>query len=139
MFVQVLMAAFSAVAVYIGLNIVLNVALALRVIQLRNRTRTSRGGGNHSGLEWAIRAHGNNAEYAPFALSALIFLALMEAPSALVHAVGAGYTLGRCLVAWALGWDGGRRRARLVGMVLTFLALLVAAVALIVLATDPQG
>lgn len=99
------MGTFSAVAVYISLNVILNVGLALRVIQLRYRTRTSGGGGGHPGLEWAICAHGNNAEYAPFALAALIFLALLDAPTLLVHSVGLSYTVGRCLVAWAHGWN----------------------------------
>jgi hypothetical protein len=129
------MGTFSTVAVVIALNIILNVALALRVIQLRYATRTSRGGGN-PGLEWAIRAHGNNAEYAPFALASFVFLALLDAPSVLVQAIGLVYTVGRCLVAWALGWNEGRGLARQAGMVFTLLALLAAAVALLVLATE---
>jgi hypothetical protein len=130
------MGTFSAVAVYIALNVMLNVGLALRVIQLRYLTRTSGGGGGHPGLEWAIRAHGNNAEYAPFALAALIFLALLDAPTPLVHSIGLSYTVGRCLVAWAHGWSQGRGQTRRAGMVLTFLGLLTAAVALLVLATE---
>jgi hypothetical protein len=130
------MGTFSAVAVVIALNVFLNVALALRVIQLRYATRTSRGGGGNPGLEWAIRAHGNNAEYAPFALASFVFLALLDAPSPLVQAIGLAYTVGRCLVAWALGWNEGRGLARQAGMVLTLLALLTASVTLLVLATE---
>jgi hypothetical protein len=130
------MGTFSAVAVYIAVSVILNVALALRVIQLRYATRTSRGSGGNPGLEGAIRAHGNNAEYAPFALASFVFLALLDAPSLLVHVIGFGYTVGRCLVAWALGWNEGRGLARQAGMVLTLLALLTAAIALIVLATE---
>lgn len=130
------MGTFSAVAVYIALNIVLNVALSLRVVRLRTLTRTSRGGGGNPVLEWAIRAHGNNAEYAPFALTSWIFLALLDSPPLLVHAIGLSYTVGRCLMAWVLGWNEGRGPARQAGMVLTFLALLTAAAALFVLATE---
>jgi len=130
------MGTFSAVAIYIALNVILNVALAIRVIRLRYRTRTSRGGGGNPALEWAIRAHGNNAEYAPFALAALVFLALLDAPPTLAHSIGLSYTVGRCLVAWAHGWNEGRGSARNVGMVLTLIALLTAAGALLVLATE---
>lgn len=130
------MGAFPSVAVYIAFNVLLNVALAVRVIRLSGATRTSRGGGGDPALEWALRAHGNNAEYAPFALASLIFMALLDAPPVIVHATGLSYTVGRCLMAWVLGWNEGRGRVHQVGMALTFLALVTAAIALLVLASE---
>ena len=127
---------FTAVAVYVSINVLINVGLAFRVIRLRVKTRTSYGGGDDTALEWAIRAHGNNAEYAAFALASLVLLALLDCPAIIAHLIGSTYTVGRLLVAYAHGWQFGRGKLRQVGMGLTFLSLIGSSIALIVLASE---
>ena len=121
---------FTAVAVYVSINVLINVGLAFRVIRLRVKTRTSYGGGDNTDLEWAIRAHGNNAEYAAFALASLV------CPAIIAHLIGLTYTIGRLLVAYSHSWQFGRGKLRQVGMGLTFLSLIGSAIALIVLASE---
>ena len=127
---------FTVVAIYVSINTLINVWLAIRVIRLRGRTRTSYGGGDHTALEWAIRAHGNNAEYAAFALASLVLLALLDCWPVIAHLIGSSYTAGRLLTAYSHGWRFGRGKLRQAGMGLTFLSLIVASIVLIVLASD---
>ena len=127
---------FTAIAVYVAINMLINVALAFRVIRIRMKTRTSYGGGDNPELQWAIRAHGNNAEYASFALAAFVLLALLDAPAIIANLIGFTYTLGRCLMAYSLGWQHGRGQLRQIGMTFTFISLIGAAIALLVLASE---
>ena len=127
---------FTAIAIYVAINMLINVGLALQVIRIRMKTRTSFGGGNNPDLEWAIRAHGNNAEYASFALASFVLLALLDSPAIIANLIGFTYTLGRCLMAYALGWQHGRGQIRQIGMTFTFISLIGAAIALLVLAFE---
>ena len=56
------------IAIYAAPLAFLYIALAINVIRLRFKHRVSLGAGEVPKLERAIRAHGNFAEYVPFAL-----------------------------------------------------------------------
>lgn len=127
---------FTAITVYVAINILINVGLAIQVIRMRRRTQTSLGGGGDTDLEWSIRAHGNNAEYAAFALASFVLLALLDTPWVIANLICFTYTLGRCFMAYSLGWRNGRGQLRQIGMIMTLFSLISSAVALLVLATD---
>ncbi len=127
---------FTSVAIYIGIMILMNVGLAMRVSHLRHINGISRGHGGSVELEWSIRAHGNNAEYASFALGGMIFMALLDAPVLLAHIIGLSYTAGRIVSAYALGWRNGDNKLRKAGTSLTWFSLVVMAVAICVLGLE---
>ncbi|TPG56961.1 hypothetical protein EAH89_12930 [Roseomonas nepalensis] len=98
------------------------IALSVLVIRARGRARVSLGTGGDAGLERAVRAHGNFAEYAPFALLLMLAAELSGAPGWLLHLAGLLLLLGRLSHAVALSGPGSMP-LRAGGMALTFAAL----------------
>ena len=131
-------------AVYIGVNALLMLLLALNVIRTRYRTRTGLGDEGRPEMLLAIRAHANNTEYVPIALILLLTLAALGANILLIHAVGLPLTAGRLIHAYGLlGPNFWSRHtatpARRWGMILTVLAIVVGAVAAMwLVATAPD-
>jgi uncharacterized membrane protein YecN with MAPEG domain len=123
--------AAHAAALWAGLCLILMLVLATRVVRIRRGRQIGLGYGELPELERAVRAFGNAAEYIPAALIALVLLAMLGAPAALVHAVGAALFAGRVLHAVGLSRSGGASAWRTLGMVLTFLVYLMAGVMLI--------
>jgi len=119
----------TAAAVYIGVNILIIFFLSFRVVGRRRSAKVSLGTGGDAELEQRIRAHGNAVEYIPVTLLGLFALAGLGAPLWAIHAIGAGFTLGRVL--HGFGLSGNVRPARAGGMVLTWLGMLAAAIGLI--------
>jgi uncharacterized membrane protein YecN with MAPEG domain len=78
-----------------------------------------------------VRAFGNATEYVPSAIAAIAVLALVGAPALLVHAAGLMLVAGRVSHAVGLSRSGGASLPRAAGIVLTWLAYIVTAVALI--------
>ena len=126
--------ALHAAALWAGLNLVLMLALSVRVVRIRRAQRIGLGHGESPELERAIRAFGNAGEYIPAALLALALLALLQAPLALIHALGLTLTVGRAAHAVGLSRSGGATLSRTVGMIATWLVYLTAAVFLLVYA-----
>jgi uncharacterized protein len=126
------MGVIEAVALYSGLNLLVLVYLALRVVRQRLKTQTSIGDGGHPSLALAIRVHGNAAEYVPAGLVGLAVLALAGAPVWAVHAAGGAFTVAR--LAHALGFAGGILIGRQVGTALTWATLIAMALGLVFLA-----
>jgi len=126
------MTGLEAAGLYIGLNLLLLIYLALRVVGQRRKTRTSIGDGGHPDLALAIRVHGNAAEYVPAAIGGLLALALLDAPVWAVHALGGLLTVAR--LAHAVGFGAGILVGRQLGTVLTWVSLIVLGGALIYLA-----
>ncbi|MFC3068752.1 MAPEG family protein [Phenylobacterium soli] len=124
-------AAAHAAALWAGLSLLLMLVLSVRVVRLRRRHGVALGHGEFADLHHAIRAFANAAEYVPAALVALGLLAMAGAPAALVHATGLVLFLGRAAHAVGLSRSGGASLPRAAGMLATWLAYLVAAVALI--------
>ncbi|TPW05497.1 MAG: eicosanoid and glutathione metabolism membrane-associated protein [bacterium] len=76
-------------------------------------------------------AFGNAAEYIPPYLAILILLALLDFQPVWIHAVGGAMLLGRVLHAWGLSQTKQPSFGRMSGMILTQLALIGGAGALI--------
>ncbi len=117
---------------YAALIALLVVALAARVVRLRMRLRIGIGDGGHPELGRAIRAHGNLIEHAPLLLLLLLIAELSHAlPAGGLHAAGLVILLGRALHAFGLSRSAGTSPGRFLGTVLTWVAFLGLALALI--------
>jgi hypothetical protein len=118
------MTSSAAIALYTGLNIFIIIALVWQVIAHRRREKITLGDGGFPPLIRAIRAHANATEIAPIALVGLIAMAMANAPLWAMHVGGLSLTLGRALHAYGLSRDEGASFGRMVGMVLSLIALL---------------
>ena len=125
------MTVLQAAALWSGLSILLLVVLSFRTIFTRKRLKVSFGDGGHAELTAASRAFGNAAEYIPPCLAILILMALTGFQPVWVHAVGGAMLLGRVLHAWGLSQTKQPSFGRMSGMILTQLALVGGAGALI--------
>ena len=125
-------ASVAIVMFYAGLNALIALVLALRVVRLRSTTKTDLGTGGHPALERAIRAHGNFIEYVPLILVLLLLLELSGLGAIWLHVMGIALTLGRILHAWGLSTNPGESFGRLSGIFLTWLTLLAALILCIV-------
>ena len=123
--------AAHAAALWIGLCLILMLVLSVRVVRLRRRHRVELGDGDIPELTQAIRAFGNASEYVPGGLAALVALAVVGALPLLVHGVGLVLFAGRLIHAISLSRRGAASPARSAGVLLTWIAYLVAGVALL--------
>ena len=108
--------------VYIAVNIILVIYLALRVVGNRRRGKVSIGDGGDEKLALAIRVHGNAAENIPLAMIGLIAMVSLQAGALLIHICGGAFTAGRLL--HAFGFSNGIILGRQFGMLLTWLSML---------------
>lgn len=115
------MTLFQICALYIGLNLLILPVLMMRVGQVRMAKKVNLGDGGDSGLFARIRAHANFTETTPFALIGLIGLAMMSAPSILLHIFGAGFTIGRLAHAHGMAAKNAAGQGRVVGALLSLL------------------
>ena len=118
-------------AFYVALNALIALVLAMNVSFARLRTNTTLGDGGHESLLQAIRAHGNNIEYVPLALIALVTMALLQTSVVILHIVGILLTVGRVVHATAMLASPGRTVGRFIGSMLTNIAVIVAVIVLI--------
>jgi uncharacterized protein len=125
------MMSIHAAGLWSGLLILLLITLSGLTVRLRRQHLVAFGDGGKDDLTATARAFGNAAEYIPVGLIALILLALMGAPVQMIHAIGATLLIGRIVHAAGLVFQKGPSLGRVAGMMLTYAALLVAAVALI--------
>ncbi len=116
---------------YVGLGALLMLALATRVMWLRNSHGVGLGSGGHEGLSRAIRAHANATEYLPVALLMLVVLAFEQTRPGLLQVFGIVLIVGRVLHAIGLSGSPGRSFGRVTGIVLTLLVMLAMAGVLI--------
>lgn len=119
---------------YAGLNGLLSFALAFRVGQQRMKSNVIFGDGGNPGLQRAIRAHANNVEYVPLTLVLIGLLEIAGQPAWAIHILGAALFLGRALHAAGLSATEESSPPRLYGILLTWAALLAAALWCIVAA-----
>lgn len=121
----------------------LYLGLAVRIVALRWRTRTSLGGGTgelgdadrlktpEARLFVAVRSHGNFAEYVPLALLLLAWVEAGSATPTLPVALAVALAVGRCL--HPLGLHQPAPNAfRAIGVTLTFGVIAVESVVLLV-------
>lgn len=119
-------AGLEAVAIYTALNGLWLLVLSYNVGRHRERTDSlTPGAMGDEVLVRAMRAHGNAAEYMPLALLMLLLLALLEAPLALVHGLGAGFTTGRIFHALGMFREKHPNAVRFTGNLLTGLVYLI--------------
>ncbi|NOC44048.1 MAPEG family protein [Ruegeria sp. HKCCD7559] len=120
--------------IYAALIAILYVALSLKVILQRRSDKISVGDGGSKLMIKAIRTHSNCAEYAPIALLLIAMVELQGAGGLLLHILGLMLLAGRLLHAYGFGRTPQIVILRQAGMSLTFLAILVAAIANLILA-----
>jgi uncharacterized membrane protein YecN with MAPEG domain len=123
----------QAAAFWTALLLILMVVLSFLVIQQRRRNKVLLGDGGHDSLILAGRTFGNAAEYIPAGIAALVLLTVLHASIVTIHLVGALLFAGRFVHAFGLSATR-LTLARMVGMVLTFAAYIVAAISLLLYA-----
>ena len=126
-------------ALYAGILGFVGLLLASRVVQHRQRHRIALGDKGNEDMQRAMRVFGNFTEYVPMVLLLIGFGEMLGAHKWLTHGLGASLVAGRLFHAWGLSKTSGTSVGRLLGVVLTWLALLVASAMLIWLALAQMG
>jgi len=121
----------SVLPYYAAALAVMYVLLAGLVIRQRFKTRIGLGDGQQPDLVKVVRIHGNFAEYVPLLLVLLLILEIQQAALWQLHLIGALTLLGRISHAIGLSKSSGTSLPRMVGMICTFSALLIAPVLLV--------
>jgi uncharacterized membrane protein YecN with MAPEG domain len=114
-------------AFYASLLAGLYLVLSARVIGWRRSRRVELGDGEDPQLLRRMRVHANFAEYVPFTLLLMALAENMTPPRPLIHVVGILLVVGRAMHAYGLSQTPHILRYRVGGMVLTLLALGIAA------------
>jgi uncharacterized protein len=122
---------FEAVALYVGLNILIVLALIVNIVRHRQAKGVSLGDGGYQPLMLAIRAHANAIETAPICLLGLMALAMTANAVWLIHVGGLLLTLGRAAHGYGLSTSNKPNMGRKVGMLMTLIALVWVAIACI--------
>ena len=110
---------------YAAVLAALFLVLTLRVIQYRRAAGVSLGDGGHTGLQRAIRAHGNFAEYVPLALLLLLILEMSRFSLYVIHGLGIVLVIARLLHGYALAFSDRSPFGRSAGAALTVAVLIV--------------
>ena len=79
-------AQLTALSLWVGLNLLLTLLLALNAV--RNRFKAQGDSGDPVTLEKAVRAHGNNIEYVPGILIGLGLMAMTGASAQTINILG---------------------------------------------------
>lgn len=115
-------------AFYAGLLALFYIALSFRVISLRRKYKIGINSGQEKELERAIRVHANFGEYVPLAIFLMFLLELNQSSELMLHILGSALFIGRVLHALGLDKSAGTSLPRMIGMLLTFSVIIVAAV-----------
>lgn len=116
-------------SVYIAINILILIWLAVRVVSRRRSGKISIGDGGSDDLAVAIRVHGNATEYIPAMMVGLFVLAFLESPVWSLHALGITFTLGRLM--HVVGMGAGPIIFRQLGVMLTWLSMVIVSLAIL--------
>lgn len=117
--------------VYAAVIGLLLLVLSAQVVRFRLKYRKGLGVTDDRDFEAAVRAHANLVEYAPLGLLMLGLAELNGVPSGFVYWTGMALVVGRILHAWGMiNGRGGPHPARMFGILLTWLAILVASLLL---------
>jgi len=123
-----------ATSIYAGLVSLIFVALSFRVIGARRSLRVGLGDGGDPLLLRRLRAHGNFAEYVPMALILMALIEWQTNAFLIVHLMGASLIVGRLAHAYGVSAEPELPKLRVIGMALTFTAILVGALTNLTLA-----
>jgi len=115
-------------ALYASLLALVFLGLSFNIIRLRFKLKVGVGDGGEKQLIKAIRIHGNFSEYIPLALILLASYELSGANSLWLHVLGATLLTGRVLHAVGLSKSIGTSMPRFIGMISTFVVLLILAI-----------
>ena len=126
------------VAFYAVLNALLMLILGMLVVRARVKTRTEIGDGGNPDMVGPLRAHANNTEYVPMAIVLLLVMYALGSNVIVIHVVGATLTLGRVLHAFGLSRNVGTSAPRFIGMILTWLAYIIAILVILWLTFAPS-
>jgi uncharacterized membrane protein YecN with MAPEG domain len=118
-------------AIYAALLGLLFLLLSGMVSKHRLRAQVSLGDGDDARLGQAIRAQANFAEYVPIALILIALAEIFGASDVLMNGLGGGLLLGRVLHAWGMNQPRAIHVTRRIGMMLTWLPILLASVFLL--------
>ena len=121
----------QAAALWSGLLLLLLMVLSVRVVLNRRRHKVLLGDGKESQITLRARVFGNASEYIPVGVGALALLAMLGMPAMAIHPVGGVLLAGRLIHALGLS-DRKPTLGRVLGMVLTYLALITAGAMLVV-------
>ncbi|WP_300556744.1 MAPEG family protein [Maricaulis sp.] len=128
------MTVLEIAGLYVGLQLILTVALAFNVSLNRQRSAVSLGIGEDQKLEQATRVHANQIEHGVPGMAGLIALALVDTSATILHGLGIALLVARLLHAQGLMSVPGRSFGRLVGTLVSWLTLVAMGVLLIVAA-----
>ena len=117
---------------YAAIFALILVFLSLRVIRLRFKLKLAFGDGKDKSLKRAMRVHGNFIEYVPMALLMMYFVELQLNNPTLVHGLGIALLISRCAHIYGVSQLKEIIQIRMVGMFLTFSALITAAFSLLI-------
>jgi uncharacterized protein len=118
---------------YIGIVGLLALYLSVQVSLKRREHKVSTGDGDNPHLFKSIRVHANLVENAPLAMILLLAFELQGASTAMVHALGLAFVIGRILHIYGLGSQPQVPMARTVGSSITLVYLLVTSVGVVAL------
>jgi uncharacterized protein len=116
--------AFRMMALYVAVNALVMLVLGMLVVRARVTTKTPIGDGGNDTMMRAIRAHANNTENVPVPLLMMIVVNSLGASFWIIHLIGVPLTIGRICHAIGLSGNVGPSLLRLVGMTLTWVALI---------------
>lgn len=121
-------------ALYAGINGLILLLLSIWVVRQRVTTKTTILDEGKDEMVRAVRAHANASEYIPIGLLLIAALVLVKGSILVLHVVGITLTLGRIFHALGLTRSTGLTAGRTIGILLTWVALLVGSIAAIVYA-----
>ena len=117
----------SALALYVGLNLLLTLVLAINVVRHRFKGES----GDPVALEKAVRAHGNNTEYVPIILVGLGVMAMMGASAQTISILGGTLFVARVFHAYGIQQAKVPNIFGMVGNIVTWLVMLCVATTLV--------
>lgn len=122
---------FLAVAFYTGINGLILLTFAFRIVALRRARRIAFGDGGDAELIRLMRGQANFTECVPFALILLFLMALLGTPAWVIHLFGLPLTLARLLHASYFLRAGAPMRHRVLAAGTTFTVLGLASAGLV--------
>ena len=117
---------------YAAVLALLYVALSVRVISHRVKTKVLLGDGSNQGLSAAIRTHANFGEYVPLALILIYGVEAFNYPAYFVHILGGVLVLARLIHVHGIASKGAAGLGRPVGTILTLSILVSGSVLVLV-------
>ena len=120
-------AQISALALYVGLNLLLTFLLALNVVRHRFKGDSA----DQVMLEKVVRAHGNNTEYVPIILIGLGVMAMTGASAQTISILGGALFGARIFHAYGIQQTKMPNFFGMVGNIVTWLVMLLVATTLL--------